>query len=111
MPTDIGGRRRAVLVHEVLPVDVTQALEEGQGAECVGVSNLHIARHRLDHAHEALQFRHNVIWGHKSGSDGGGGGYKFAIKGSNLQQRHADELLMQTTQRAPRRVSFVMRGD
>lgn len=33
------------------------------------------------------------------------------VKGSNLQLRHPDELLMQTTQRAPRCVSFVMRGD
>lgn len=79
VPTDISRRRRAILVHEFLPVDVTQALEEGQRAECVGVSNLHKARHSLDHPHEALQFRHDVLWGHKSGSDGGGG-YKCACK-------------------------------
>lgn len=107
VPTDIGRRRRAILVHEFLSVDVTQALEEGQRAECVGVSDLHVARHSLDHTHEALQFRHDVIWGHKRGSDGG----KFALKGSNLQLRHPDELFMQTSQRAPQRVSFVMCGD
>lgn len=56
VPTGVSRRRRAILVQEFLPVDVTQALEEGQGAECVGVSNLHIARHSLDHTHEALQF-------------------------------------------------------
>lgn len=56
-------RRRAILVDEFLPIDVTQALEEGQRAKCVGVSNLHIACHCLDQSHEALQLRHYVIWG------------------------------------------------
>lgn len=56
-------RRRALLVDEFLPIDVTQALEEGQRAKCVGVSNLHIARHSLDQSHEVLQLRCYVIWG------------------------------------------------
>lgn len=56
-------RRWAILVDEFLPIDVTQALEEGQWAKCVGVSNLHIARHSLDQSHEALQLRCDVIWG------------------------------------------------
>lgn len=55
--------RRAILVHEFLPIDVTQTLEEGQGAKCVGVSDLHIARHSLDQSHEVLQLRRDVIWG------------------------------------------------
>lgn len=106
-PTDIGRwRRRALLVHEFLSVDVTQALEEGQGAERVGVSNLHIARHSLDHSHEALQFRHDVIWGQKSGSDGGGA-YKMVLKGSNLQLRLLHESLMQTSQRVPPQLCHV----
>lgn len=57
------GSRQAVLVDEFLPIDVTQALEEGQRAKCVGVSDLHIARHCLDQSHEALQLRRYVIWG------------------------------------------------
>lgn len=72
MPTDIGRRRRAILVDEFLPVDVTQALEEGQRAKRVGVSNLHIARHSLDQSHEALQFRRNVIWGQEREGEWGG---------------------------------------
>lgn len=55
--------RRAILVHEFIPIDVTQALEEGQRAKCVGVSDLHVARHSLDQSHEALQLRLDVIWG------------------------------------------------
>lgn len=55
--------RQAILFDEFLPIDVTQALEEGQRAKCVGVSNLHIARHSLDQAHESLQLRRYVIWG------------------------------------------------
>lgn len=56
-------RRQAILVDEFLPIDVTQALEEGQRAKCVGVPNLHIARHCLDQSHEALKLRRYVIWG------------------------------------------------
>lgn len=52
-----------VLVDEFLATNVTQALEEGQRAECVGVPNLHVARHCLDQPHEALQLRRYVIWG------------------------------------------------
>lgn len=57
--------RQAILVNEFLPLDVTQALEEGQRAKCIRVSNLHIARHRLDQSHEVLQLRRYVIWGHE----------------------------------------------
>lgn len=59
--TDIGGRRRASLVDELLAVDVAQALEEGERAERVGVSNLHVARHSPNQPHEGLQLRRDVI--------------------------------------------------
>lgn len=52
----------ALLVDELLPIDDTEALEKGQRVERVGVSDLHIPRHLLDQAHEALQLRSYVIW-------------------------------------------------
>lgn len=58
-----------ILVDEFLPIDVTQALEEGQRAKSVGVSDLHIARHFLNQSHEALQLRCDVIWGQGMSTD------------------------------------------
>lgn len=55
--------RAYVLIDELVPVDEAQAFEEGQRDECVGVSDLHVARHSLDQSHEALQLRCDVIWG------------------------------------------------
>ena len=58
-----------ILVDEFLPFDVTQALEEGQRAKSVGVSDLHIARHFLNQSHEDLQLRRDVIWGQGMSTD------------------------------------------
>lgn len=60
--------RGDVLIDELVPVDETQALEEGQRDECMGVSDLHVARHSLDQSHEALQLRCDVIWGQGGGT-------------------------------------------
>lgn len=57
-----------VLIDELVPVDETQALEEGQRDERVGVSDLDVARHSLDQSHEALQLRCDVIWGRGGGT-------------------------------------------
>lgn len=60
----------AVPIDELFPEDVVQALQEGQRAQCVRVSDPHSARHCLDEAHEALQLRCNVICKKCTGTTG-----------------------------------------
>ena len=46
---------------QLLAVDVAETLEEGEGVECVGVTDSHEACHRLNQTHEALQLRYYVL--------------------------------------------------
>lgn len=50
-----------LLVQKVLSIDVSEAAEEGQGAQSVGMSDPHITRHPLDQTCETLQLCHHVV--------------------------------------------------
>ncbi|TNN64037.1 hypothetical protein EYF80_025760 [Liparis tanakae] len=46
---------------KVVSIDVSQAAEEGQRAQSVGVSDPHVAGHPLDQTCETLQLGHHVV--------------------------------------------------
>lgn len=50
-----------ILIHQLFSVDVSEAAEEGQGAQSVGMSDPYITSHPLDQASEALQLCHHVV--------------------------------------------------
>ena len=50
-----------ILIHKLLSVDVSEAAEEGQGAQSVGMSDPYITGHPLDQTSEALQLCHHVV--------------------------------------------------
>lgn len=55
----------ALLVKEFFSIDVSEAAEEGQGAQGVGVSDAHVPRHPLDQTSETLQLCHHVDYQHR----------------------------------------------
>lgn len=50
-----------LLVQEVFSIYVSEAAEEGQGAQSVGMSDPNITGHPLDQTCETLQLCHHVV--------------------------------------------------
>lgn len=50
-----------ILFQQGLSVDVSEAAQESQGGQCVGVGDPNVTRHPLDQTREALQLGHHVV--------------------------------------------------
>lgn len=50
-----------LLVQKVVSVDLSEAAEEGQRAQSVGMSDPHVSGHPLDQTRETLQLCHHVV--------------------------------------------------